>query len=128
MEPSELVQYPLRKFPLGVPSWDSIRRRNLFFVDKTAKLDSLVTDFSRVFISRSRRMGKTSLCLTLAELFAHGDSEKFAGTAIHGNWPETECYPVINLSFWGMGKDIGNTDTDVRPFEATHVLHDGRGL
>ena len=63
MEPSELFQYPLRKFPLGVPSWDSIRRRNLFFVDKTAKLDSLVTDFSRVFISRPRRMGKTSLCL-----------------------------------------------------------------
>ena len=119
MEPSELFQYPLRKFPLGVPSWDSIRRRNLFFVDKTAKLDSLVTDFSRVFISRPRRMGKTSLCLTLAELFANGDSEKFAGTAIHGNWPETECYPVINLSFFGMGQYMSNPDTDVRMFEAT---------
>ena len=110
---------PLRQFPLGVPSWDSIRQRNLFFVDKTAKIDSLVTNFSRVFISRPRRMGKTFLCCILAELFAHGDSEKFAGTAIHGNWPETECYPVINLSFYGMGKYMGNTDTDVRTFEAS---------
>ena len=69
--------------------------------------------------------------LAYANFFSHKKMQgKFQGFAaqsrIHGNWPETECYPVINLSFWGMGKDIGNTD--VRPFEATHVLHDGRGL
>ena len=102
MADGDLLRYPLQQFPLGVPSWDSFRRDNLFFVDKTALLGSLVTSFRRVFISRPRRMGKTTLCSTLAELFAHGDSDKFAGTAIHGKWPVKECYPVIYLAFHGM--------------------------
>ena len=107
-----LLTNQLRKFPLGVPNWNAIRQQNLFFVDKTVKLGSLVTDFRRVFISRPPRMGKTTLCSTLAELFAHGDSEKFAGTAIHGNWPVKKCFPVIYLSLRGLN------DTDARSFEA----------
>lgn len=56
-------------------------------------------------------MGKTTLCSTLAELFAHGDSEKFAGTAIHGKWPVKQCFPVIYLSLRGLA------DTDASSFE-----------
>ncbi|MBU3843512.1 MAG: AAA family ATPase [Candidatus Anaerobiospirillum pullicola] len=110
-----LLTNQLRKFPLGVPNWNAIRQQNLFFVDKTAKLGSLVNDFRRVFISRPPRMGKTTLCSTLAELFAHGDSEKFAGTAIHGNWPMKECFPVIYLSLRGL---TNADDTDDKVFEA----------
>ena len=112
MADGDLLRYPLQQFPLGVPSWNSFRRDNLFFVDKTALLGSLVTSFRRVFISRPRRMGKTTLCSTLAELFAHGDSDKFAGTAIHGKWPVKECYPVIQLSLLGLKR------TDASSFEA----------
>lgn len=88
----------VKLLPVGVPYWNDIREQNYFFVDKTALLSDLVTGRRFVFISRPRRMGKTLVCSQLADLFAHGDTN-FEGTAIYGNWPETKCYPVINLSF-----------------------------
>ncbi len=115
MAQGDLLTNPLRKFPLGVPNWNAIRQQNLFFVDKTAQLGSLVTDFHRVFMFRPHLMGKTTLCSILAELFAHGDSEKFAGTAIHGNWPVKQCFPVIYLSLRGLTEA---DDTDEKEFEA----------
>ena len=88
----------LKLLPVGVPYWSNFREQNYFFVDKTALLADLVTDHNYVFISRPRRMGKTLVCSQLSDLFAHGD-KNFEGTAIYGNWPEHQCYPVINLSF-----------------------------
>ena len=88
----------VKLLPVGVPYWSNIREQNYFFVDKTALLSDLVTGQRFVFISRPRRMGKTLVCSQLADLFAHGDVN-FEGTAIYGNWPEHQCYPVINLSF-----------------------------
>lgn len=95
---SEPIETKLKPLPVGVPYWSDIRDQNYFFVDKTALLGQLVTARRFVFISRPRRMGKTLLCSQLADLFAHGDVN-FAGTAIYGKWPESKCYPVINLSF-----------------------------
>ena len=88
----------VKLLPVGVPYWNDIREQNYFFVDKTALLSDLVTGRRFVFISRPRRMGKTLVCSQLADLFAHGDVN-FEDTAIYGNWPERQCYPVINLSF-----------------------------
>lgn len=92
----------LQTFPLGVPDFSSIIEDDLFFVDKTEKLGALVSIYRRVFFSRPRRMGKTTLCSTLEELFARGDSDKFVGMKIHGNWPEKRLFPVISLSFFDM--------------------------
>ena len=102
----------LQAFPLGLSDFNSIRADDLFFVDKTAKLGALVSNYRRVFFSRPRRMGKTTLCSTLEELFAHGDSDKFVGMKIHGNWPVKELFPVISLTFFDM--DL----VDVSTFEA----------
>ena len=93
-----MAEQPLKHLPIGLPSWNAIRKKNLFFVDKTANLDALVTDQCKVFISRPRRMGKTLLCSILKELFTNGD-KNFEGTAIYGHWPEQQSYPVIHLSF-----------------------------
>ena len=92
--------------------WRAIREDKRFFVDKTEKLSFLVQNCPRVFFSRPRRMGKTSLCYTLEELFAYGD-QNFEGTAIYGKWPFTERYPVISLSFLGIHCK------DAREFEAS---------
>ena len=89
---------PFKPIPLGVSSWRKLIDQNKLIVDKTAKLGVLVSLFDFVFFSRPRRMGKTTLCSMLRELFTHGD-HSFAGTAIYGHWPETKRYPVISLSF-----------------------------
>ena len=93
--------HPFKPIPLGVSNWNKLIDQNKLIVDKTAKLADLVTLFDFVFLSRPRRMGKTTLCSMLQELFAHG-TKKFAGTAIFELWPETKTYPVISLSFLNM--------------------------
>ena len=50
---------------------------NFLIVDKTAKIAELVA-WPLVFFARPRRMGKSTLCSMLEELFAHGTS-RFAG-------------------------------------------------
>ncbi len=102
---------PRKPIPLGVSSWTKLVGQNKLIVDKTAKLGKLVTLFDFVFFSRPRRMGKTTLCSMLKELFAHGP-QNFAGTAIFDLWPETKTYPVISLSF------IGIASSDATTFEA----------
>ena len=95
----EEVLNALPNIPLGVSKWDVLRSRNYLVVDKTAKLAKLV-EFNMVFFARPRRMGKSTLCSMLYELFAHG-TDKFEGTQIYDLWPEEKgrTYPVIRLSF-----------------------------
>ncbi len=89
----------LQNIPLGVSDWNNLtsKARDYVVVDKTAKLAELVNQ-RKVFIARPRRMGKTTLCSMLHELFAHGKG-KFAGTAVYDLWSEPDVYPVIHLSF-----------------------------
>ena len=102
---------PDKTIPLGISSWYKLLQQNKLIVDKTAKLAKLVTLFDFVFLSRPRRMGKTTLCSMLQELFAHG-TKSFAGTAIFALWPETKTYPVISLSFLDI-----ECDDDAGTFE-----------
>lgn len=51
----------LRKLPVGISDWRGIYTTDKFFVDKTQKLLELVTDKTKVFLSRPRRMGKSTL-------------------------------------------------------------------
>ena len=88
----------LPDLPIGISNWQVIRDDKMFFVDKTALLGDLVTNQRKIFLSRPRRMGKSLLISSLKNLFTHGD-KNFAGTAIYGNWPYSETYPVIHLSF-----------------------------
>ena len=99
---------PDKTIPLGISSWYKLLQQNKLIVDKTAKLAKLVTLFDFVFLSRPRRMGKTTLCSMLQELFAHG-TKSFAGTAIFALWPETKTYPVISLSFLDIECDDAGT-------------------
>ena len=99
----------LPNVPLGVSKWDVLRNRNYLIVDKTAKLAKLV-EFNMVFFARPRRMGKSTLCSMLYELFAHG-TDKFVGQKIYDLWPEEKgrTYPVIRLSFNSIqGKDASD--------------------
>lgn len=93
-----MTEPPLKNLPIGLPSWQAIRRQDLFFLDKTSLLDALVTVQRKVLFTRPSRMGKTLLCSILKELFTHGN-KNFEGIFISHTWTEPRCYPVIDLSF-----------------------------
>ena len=99
------------EMPVGIPNWRTIHKERLFFVDKTGLIADLVKTGRRLFLSRPRRMGKTTLCSILAELFAHGVGS-FQGLDIEKTWPVDKCYPVIRLMFLGLNV------TDAASFEA----------
>ena len=90
--------------PLGISDWNRLIKGNKLVVDKTAKLWDLVSDYDKVFISRPRRMGKTTACSMLYELFAHG-RDSFKDKAIYELWTE-QTYPVIRLSFNEIKGDL----------------------
>ena len=102
----------LLPMPVGVSQWSELRSGQYFFVDKTALLQKLFCMGNRLFLTRPRRMGKTLLCTMLQEWFTHG-SKSFAGLEIDGKLQEEGGYPVINLSFFGLGDGV-----DAASFEA----------
>ena len=92
----------LRYLPIGVSDWSDINVPDTFFVDKTQKLLKLVSDKpNKIFLSRPRRMGKSTLVSMIEDLFTNGD-KNFKGTAIYGHWPQEERYPVVTLNFMNV--------------------------
>ncbi|MCR5347701.1 MAG: AAA family ATPase, partial [Fretibacterium sp.] len=57
----------LQELPIGVQDFVAMRQDSLLYVDKTARLQELVTSGRRYFLSRPRRFGKS---LTLSTLDA----------------------------------------------------------
>ena len=92
----------LRYLPIGVSDWSDINVPDTFFVDKTQKLLKLVSGKpNKIFLSRPRRMGKSTLVSMIEDLFTNGD-KNFKGTAIYGHWPQEERYPVVTLNFMNV--------------------------
>lgn len=94
----------LKSLPIGIFRWKDICEYNMFFVDKTARLGTLVTNQRKIFLSRPRRMGKTTLVSQLEDLFTNG-VKNFKNTAIYDKWPYQDTCPVINLSFINVKGD-----------------------
>ena len=58
-----------RKYPVGVQSFESIRKEGYLYVDKTALVYKLITEGKPYFLCRPRRFGKSLLISTLAAVF-----------------------------------------------------------
>lgn len=84
---TEQIQKPLRKLPIGIQSFEDLRRSGYLYVDKTAFVYQLVTTGKPYFLIRPRRFGK-SLLLSTLEAYFLGKKELFQGLAIEE--PETE--------------------------------------
>lgn len=70
----------LRKLPIGIQTFENIRREGYVYVDKTALIYRLVTTGKPYFLSRPRRFGK-SLLLSTLEAYFEGKRELFEGLA-----------------------------------------------
>ncbi|MCX8144666.1 MAG: AAA family ATPase, partial [Bacteroidia bacterium] len=84
----------MRKLPIGIQSFENIRKDNYIYVDKTNYIYDLLNSGKYFFISRPRRFGKSLLVDTIKCLF-EGKKELFEGLFIYDKWNWEEKYPVI---------------------------------
>ena len=70
-----------RKYPIGIQSFENIRKEGYLYVDKTALIYQLVQTGKYYFLSRPRRFGK-SLLLSTLQAYYEGKKELFEGLAM----------------------------------------------
>ena len=85
-----------RKLPIGIQSFEDLRRNGYLYVDKTELLYQLVTEGKNYFLSRPRRFGK-SLLMSTMEAYFLGKKELFSELTIESLENEWKEYPVLHL-------------------------------
>lgn len=86
----------LQKYPIGIQSFEKIRKDNFAYVDKTALVYRLANEGNYYFLSRPRRFGK-SLLISTFEAYFLGQRELFEGLAIEKLEQEWTVIPVLHL-------------------------------
>ena len=71
----------IRKLPIGIQSFEKLRKENFLYVDKTEFVYRLANEGTTYFLSRPRRFGK-SLLLSTMEAYFLGKKELFTGLKI----------------------------------------------
>lgn len=97
-----------KKLPVGIESFEEIRKQDFYYVDKTDLISDLLANWGKVnLFTRPRRFGKTLNMSMLKSFFEIGrDKHVFDGLSIAQN--ETLCqtymgkYPVLFLSLKGV--------------------------
>lgn len=85
-----------RKLPIGIQTFEKLRKEGYLYVDKTALVWQMVSTSTPYFLSRPRRFGK-SLLLSTFEAYFEGKKELFEGLAIEDLEKEWVTYPVLHL-------------------------------
>ena len=86
-----------RKMPIGIQSFEKLRRGDFVYVDKTALVYRLASNPTPYFLSRPRRFGK-SLLLSTMEAYFLGKRDLFKGLAIEQIETEWATHAVLHLS------------------------------
>lgn len=85
-----------RKLPIGIQTFEEIRKGGYLYVDKTAMVYRIANTGKPYFLSRPRRFGK-SLLLSTFESYFLGRKDLFEGLAIEKLESEWNTYPVLHL-------------------------------
>ncbi len=84
-------------YPIGIQTFEEIRRLDNLYIDKTAYVYHMThTDGKYFFLSRPRRFGKSLLVSTFKSYF-EGRKDLFEGLAIEKLETEWESYPVLHF-------------------------------
>jgi len=86
----------LRKLPVGIQTFEKLRKEGYLYVDKTALVWQLASTSTPYFLSRPRRFGK-SLLLSTFEAYFSGRKDLFEGLAIEKLETEWAEYPILHL-------------------------------
>ena len=112
----------IRPILYGVADYAQIRKKNAWFVDRTAKIRDLENIAYAVFL-RPRRFGK-SLLLSILEAYydvAYADrfEQLFAGTDIGADpTEERNRYLVLYFNFSAVSKDVRQVDGSFEKYTA----------
>ena len=91
----------LKLYPLGIQTFERIRKEDKLYIDKTEYVYRLThTDGTYYFLSRPRRFGKSLLVTTLQSYF-EGKKDLFKGLAIEQLEKEWTEYPVLHFDMSG---------------------------
>ena len=90
----------MRKMPIGIQNFATIRENGYVYVDKTSCIFELINSGKTYFLSRPRRFGKSLLISTL-EAYFFGKKELFKDLAIENLEQEWQTYPVLKFSLAG---------------------------
>ena len=118
----------LQTLPIGIQSFEMLRKRGHLYVDKTARLMELISS-DRHFLSRPRRFGKSLTLSTLDAMF-RGKVELFKGLAAEGWVAEQARHPcpVLCLSM-ARGRSMeGVRGFDISLYNDLMVLGRKQGL
>ncbi|MCX7760514.1 MAG: ATP-binding protein [Hydrogenothermaceae bacterium] len=91
----------MKKLPIGIQSFEEIRKGNYYYADKTYFVSKLVESGKYYFLSRPRRFGKSLFLDTIRQAFL-GKKELFEGLYLEKNWDWSVKYPVIYIDFGGV--------------------------
>lgn len=87
----------IRKYPVGMQTFDKIREGNYMYIDKTKYIVKMMKNGSQyLFLSRPRRFGKSLFISTLKAYF-EGRKELFDGLAIADYEKEWVKHPVLHF-------------------------------
>jgi len=89
----------MKKLPIGIQAFETIRENNYIYVDKTKHIYEMVDQGMFYFFSRPRRFGKSLLVSTLKCLF-QGRKELFKDLWLEQNsdW-QWKKHPVVLIDF-----------------------------
>ena len=127
----------VHKLPIGIQSFEDLRRNQYLYVDKTQYIWELVNTGKSYFLSRPRRFGK-SLLITTIEAYFQGQKELFDGLYIDRMESKKEQpwvkHAVIHFSLSGgeyLEKDglWQRLSRTIATFETKYNIHtDGMDL
>ncbi len=99
----------MKKYPLGIQTFEKIIEGDFLYIDKTDKIYQIVNTSGYYFYARPRRFGKSLLVSTLKSLF-EGKKDLFKGLWIEDKWDWTVQHPVIHLGFSSMNYQAKSLD------------------
>ena len=104
----ETPEIKLDRFPLGVQSFEDLRKGGAIYIDKTDYVYRLVKSNTKsYFLARPRRFGKSLMCNTLRAYF-EGKKELFEGLMISKWEKDWVKYPILYLDFVDGDYTVGS--------------------
>ena len=118
----------MKELPIGIQDFETLRREDLLYVDKTERLLELERRGRRYFLSRPRRFGKSLMLSTLDAMFS-GRVELFAGLSAE-RWVRRQSenpspvlrFDMSRLRQYKTGDELN--DAIIRGLEDYAFLHD----
>ena len=90
------METTIRRFPIGIQTFDKIIEDNYLYIDKTGYIDDIANKYQYVFLSRPRRFGKSLLSSTF-HCYFEGRKELFEGLKAGKLKKEWTKHPIFHF-------------------------------